>query len=762
MGIDKCSLDQTIYSALNDDLIAKRCVDMVFSYYNETTSKVEFTKDCHRIALAAKSRSLHHILNLAAGHNDCTSLIMVGKDCKLEAESLFNMFYNPGTSDEDIILWDDGKGKEVVPELECTPDINYEHGFLDEDIKQENLDDHLYKEEDIESDETSEDSEITEEELCDRKTEMKYLQDALYQPPKVGKVLYYSTDGCLKRHKQKDKVMENSDNSDIKQEKTMQQQPTKSCLPKGLPGMDPFFYCTGFSLTQDQRMQLESVNERFGLSLLTIESMLAQGTEDIGHYKPITRTSSVFKNRKLDALTYQECLIPYFSCRNCKTVIESMDMYSHALKCKISSTVGEHQKKLSKDISVSPKDISIPPKDIDIPHLENLIKNKDPEASFFKHNKYSNTKLGNLKKYFYYVVHKKQGQYAMSMEKYWTSRYPVSGRGRPSPFIYCRLCEKVMEEEGLSAHECVKAISGITTIYENEKSRITIMEEENVNPLYLFIHPVKLDNQPTELAFCDRCKSFSPKAMVLKRDYDHKCLGSDGYKLRGKEGFKSSNLKLVPYRNAFGKRNKLWQCKLCNEKFKTTEPAEIHMRTEHGEGEKQVICSHCGQGFETILRLRKHEISHHGGNDGHGAPSKETYQCTECGKKFKSKGQVKIHMLRIHSSAARSFICAQCGKGFKTDGEMKQHMNTHGENTVQCDLCELKFRNKANMVMHRMRHTGERPNVCPYCHHGFIQLGVCKSHILKIHGIVVPKGMTMKVFCDTLSKDPDQYGQPRI
>ena len=56
------SLNRTIYGALKNDLISKKHVDMVFSYFNEITETVVFTTRCHRIALAAKSRHLHQIL----------------------------------------------------------------------------------------------------------------------------------------------------------------------------------------------------------------------------------------------------------------------------------------------------------------------------------------------------------------------------------------------------------------------------------------------------------------------------------------------------------------------------------------------------------------------------------------------------------------------------------------------------------------------------------------------------------------------------
>ena len=414
-----------------------------------------------------------------------------------------------------------------------------------------------------------------------------------------------------------------------------------------------------------------------------------------------------------------------------ENVLESMDTYSLVIA----------SKKL--------------PNDIGIPQLENLIKNKDPDVSF-RHNKYTNSKLGKLKKYMHYVVHKKYHQ-----EK---GRQGVLG-GRPSQFVYCRVCHKVIKEEGVNDHACVKAISGIANIYESDKSRVKIVGEETVNAIHLFIHPVKLDNQLTDLAYCEKCKSFFPKEIVMKSNYNHICLGSDGWATREKnfEKFKSGNLKTIHYSNTLGNaRLRSYQCKLCKKIFKSAEPAEIHMRNEHGEGEKRVLCSHCGEGFETLLRAQRHEISHHGRKcDEEVPPKKMEYQCPECGRKFNGKALLKKHLFRIHSNAARSCICEQCGKGFKSEEALKNHIKTHGEKTVQCDLCELTFRDKTDLKKHRMRHTGERPNVCPYCQHGFIQISDCKKHILKVHGIVVPKGMSMKVFCDSLSTNPDQYEQPR-
>ena len=76
-----------------------------------------------------------------------------------------------------------------------------------------------------------------------------------------------------------------------------------------------------------------------------------------------------------------------------------------------------------------------------------------------------------------------------------------------------------MEEEGMGDHECVRAISEMLDVQEDDKSRISIVEEETVNPIYLFIHPVELDGQPTSLASCQKCGAFVPKDIVSMSDY---------------------------------------------------------------------------------------------------------------------------------------------------------------------------------------------------------------------------------------------------
>ena len=52
------------------------------------------------------------------------------------------------------------------------------------------------------------------------------------------------------------------------------------------------------------------------------------------------------------------------------------------------------------------------------------------------------------------------------------------------------------------------------------------------------------------------------------------------------------------------------------------------------------------------------------------------------------------------------------------------------------------------LYQHHMIHKGEIPNICLYA---FIQLGMCKSRILKAHSVEEPRGTNMKTFVEGIS-----------
>ena len=100
------SIDQLIYEALRNDLEERRHVDMVFSYYNEATGKVEHSTRCHRVALAAKSCLLQQLL-YHSGFEEDRTLVLVGDGEMSADDDLVRLLYDPDKCGKDITLWDE-------------------------------------------------------------------------------------------------------------------------------------------------------------------------------------------------------------------------------------------------------------------------------------------------------------------------------------------------------------------------------------------------------------------------------------------------------------------------------------------------------------------------------------------------------------------------------------------------------------------------------------------------------------------------------
>ena len=147
------TLDQEVYSALREDLEQKNHVDMVFSYYNDSRGKVEYSMRCHRMALAAKSRLLHRVFLLHdAEYNDSLSLILVGSGEMTPEEDLIRILYDPEKSGKDITLWDDDAIKlDQIEEFEVKPEMGFIQNEFDkfhdeEDIKEHDHEDLVLEE----------------------------------------------------------------------------------------------------------------------------------------------------------------------------------------------------------------------------------------------------------------------------------------------------------------------------------------------------------------------------------------------------------------------------------------------------------------------------------------------------------------------------------------------------------------------------------------------------------------------------------------
>ncbi|XP_039675677.1 gastrula zinc finger protein XlCGF57.1-like [Perca fluviatilis] len=82
------------------------------------------------------------------------------------------------------------------------------------------------------------------------------------------------------------------------------------------------------------------------------------------------------------------------------------------------------------------------------------------------------------------------------------------------------------------------------------------------------------------------------------------------------------------------------------------------------------------------------------------------FSCSECGKRFSKKTNLKVHMI-IHSTD-KPFSCTVCGKRYSQKGNLVRHMPHHtGEEKYSCMVCERRFKFKRDVGRHMTIHTKE-------------------------------------------------------
>ena len=102
--------------------------------------------------------------------------------------------------------------------------------------------------------------------------------------------------------------------------------------------------------------------------------------------------------------------------------------------------------------------------------------------------------------------------------------------------------------------------------------------------------------------------------------------------------------------------------------------------------------------FQTQVALKSHLDIHAG---------IKNFVCSDCGFAFRSKQELKGHVIRKHSNVKRSIPCELCGKLFRHMSNLKSHFNIHkqqSEREHRCNDCNVTFKSETTLKSHMILH----------------------------------------------------------
>ena len=173
--------------------------------------------------------------------------------------------------------------------------------------------------------------------------------------------------------------------------------------------------------------------------------------------------------------------------------------------------------------------------------------------------------------------------------------------------------------------------------------------------------------------------------------------------------------------------------------------SDLKMKIEEKLSGNQIKCDGCEKVLPTMNDLEIHNKRFHLKREKVHLIS---LPCEVCGKVFKGKGPLKMHMVS-HTNEG-DFLCEVCKKPFSKRSDLNLHKVSHEERKFPCNICGLKIRTKQSLVNHmESRHMGisKKPYFCQDC-------GIHYSHTA--HKLThMDQSKLEKFTCDTCGK---QFG----
>uniref|UniRef100_A0A3Q3T2U0 Zgc:66448 n=2 Tax=Mastacembelus armatus TaxID=205130 RepID=A0A3Q3T2U0_9TELE len=133
---------------------------------------------------------------------------------------------------------------------------------------------------------------------------------------------------------------------------------------------------------------------------------------------------------------------------------------------------------------------------------------------------------------------------------------------------------------------------------------------------------------------------------------------------------------------------------------------------------KSYKCSECGKSFRHRSVLELHMRIH---------SKDKPYQCKVCGKGFRFSSYLQQHLI-IHTGK-KPYKCPDCGKDFAFLQNMKTHQKLHQEKPFRCTSCRKGYSDETQLQHHMLSHNGDKPHKCDLCDKSFGLAYLLRDHM---------------------------------
>ncbi|XP_013421310.1 oocyte zinc finger protein XlCOF6 [Lingula anatina] len=152
------------------------------------------------------------------------------------------------------------------------------------------------------------------------------------------------------------------------------------------------------------------------------------------------------------------------------------------------------------------------------------------------------------------------------------------------------------------------------------------------------------------------------------------------------------------------------------------------LRHERGMG---VVCTLCGKKYRKRYHLRIHMFNKHEVR-GDGL---RTFKCPEEGCEYETTASNSLKLHATKHKKDKPFNCPYCGRCVKTEKTLQKHINKRHLNIrpYLCQVCGASYGEEHELKTHEARHLTDKPYICEHCSYSTVSKADLASHVLARH-----------------------------